>query len=418
MEPAGISDTFNQLRIQLHLQSLQTSLSSTGHLQSDSISVVSSESLNSVEDLAFGQFSNNNSHHCENNSSSTNVSIYSSFDACSFQNVEEVVQIIVPLVFAIIVIIGLLGNSLVVIVVLWDVQMRSTTNVLIFNLAVADLLFIVFCVPFTATDYALAYWPFGDIWCRIVQYLIYVSAYASIYTLVLMSLDRFMAVVHPIASLSIRTEANAYRAITFLWIAIILLCLPTLVVHQVHRASEQENDHVCHVNSIDNKIFAPSVFLSSYAIPLTLAFILYVCMLKRLWHNDIRTGRSVRNKRKVTRMVVVVVVIFAICWGPIHIVLTLRSQGLFEPDSKFKLVSLIVSQVLAYINSCINPILYAFLSENFRKAFRKVISCKPGPGSRRTRSGSAKEGETNRMEEITTATFQTTKRIELTNGCV
>ena len=90
-----------------------------------------------------------------------------------------------------------------VLVVAANQQMRSTTNLLIINLAVADLLFIVFCVPFTGTDYVLPFWPFGDVWCKIVQYLIVVTAYASVYTLVLMSLDRFLAVVHPITSMSV-----------------------------------------------------------------------------------------------------------------------------------------------------------------------------------------------------------------------
>ena len=90
--------------------------------------------------------------------------------------------IIVPILFGIIVIVGLFGNALVVIVVACNPQMRSTTNLLIINLAIADLLFIVFCVPFTAWDYAFPFWPFGNIWCKIVQYLIVVCAYASIYT--------------------------------------------------------------------------------------------------------------------------------------------------------------------------------------------------------------------------------------------
>lgn len=80
--------------------------------------------------------------------------------------------------------------------------MRSTTNLLIINLAIADLLFIIFCVPFTATDYIFTWWPFGDTWCKIVQYMIVVTAYASVYTLVFMSFDRYLAVVHPITSIS------------------------------------------------------------------------------------------------------------------------------------------------------------------------------------------------------------------------
>lgn len=92
------------------------------------------------------------------------------------------ISIVVPILFAIIVVVGLVGNSLVVIVVRANPQMCSTTNLLIINLAIADLLFIIFCVPFTAWDYAFPYWPFGGIWCKVVQYLIVVCAYASIYT--------------------------------------------------------------------------------------------------------------------------------------------------------------------------------------------------------------------------------------------
>ena len=95
---------------------------------------------------------------------------------------QKVVSIIVPILFAIIMIVGLVGNSLVVIVVKCNPQMCSTTNLLIINLAIADLLFIIFCVPFTAWDYMFPYWPFGSIWCKVVQYLIVVCAYASIYT--------------------------------------------------------------------------------------------------------------------------------------------------------------------------------------------------------------------------------------------
>ena len=58
-------------------------------------------------------------------------------------------------------------------------------------LQLSDLLFILLCVPFTAADYALtSVWPFGDLWCSSVQYLIIVTVLVSIYTLVLMSLDR------------------------------------------------------------------------------------------------------------------------------------------------------------------------------------------------------------------------------------
>ena len=86
-------------------------------------------------------------------------------------------------------------------VVVTNQQMRNTTNVLILSLALADLLFIVLCVPFTGVDYALSAtqgWPFGLLWCKTVQYLIYTTNFFSIYTLILMSMDRFLAVVYPV----------------------------------------------------------------------------------------------------------------------------------------------------------------------------------------------------------------------------
>lgn len=147
--------------------------------------------------------------------------------------IEEFASKIVPVFFGLIGITGLLGNGLVVLVVLSNPQMRSTTNVLIINLAIADLLFVIFCVPFTATDYVLATWPFGDVWCKLVQYFIVVTAHASIYTLVLMSLDRFLAVVYPIASRSFRTERNTIWAISILWLLILTTAIPVIFAHGV-----------------------------------------------------------------------------------------------------------------------------------------------------------------------------------------
>ena len=102
-------------------------------------------------------------------------------------------------------------------------------------------------------------------------------------------------------------------------------------------------------------------------------------MLMRLWRGVAPGGRvsaeSRRGKKRVTRMVCIVVVIFAVCWCPIQLVLVLKSLSLFE-ITHFTVMIQITSHVLAYTNSCINPILYAFLSDNFRKAFRKIVYCR------------------------------------------
>ncbi|EDS43266.1 allatostatin receptor [Culex quinquefasciatus] len=117
-----------------------------------------------------------------------------------------------------------------------------------------------------------------------------------------------------------------------------------------------------------------SFFLSSYVVPLTLISMLYIGMLARLWKSGAPGGRvsaeSRRGKKRVTRMVVVVVLAFAICWCPIQVILVLKSFEVYEVTHS-SIITQIVAHVLAYTNSCINPVLYAFLSDNFRKAFRK-----------------------------------------------
>jgi len=138
-------------------------------------------------------------------------------DIRKYLEFERYVRIIIPIIFSLIVALGLIGNLLVIFVIIINQQMRSTTNILILNLAVADLLFIIFCVPFTATGYVIPQWPFGVVWCKIFQYMIYVCVYASVYTLVLMSLDRYLAVVHPIYSKSYRTQQNTIWILLCLW---------------------------------------------------------------------------------------------------------------------------------------------------------------------------------------------------------
>ncbi|EDV92133.1 allatostatin-A receptor [Drosophila grimshawi] len=299
---------------------------------------------------------------------------------------ERVVSIIVPVFFGIIGFAGLVGNALVILVVVVNQQMRSTTNLLIINLAVSDILFVIFCVPFTATDYILPEWPFGNVWCKFVQYMIVVTCHCSVYTLVLMSFDRFLAVVHPVTSMSLRTERNATLAIMCAWITIVTTAIPVALAHSVRIYQYHGRAGTACVFSTEEEVwslvgFQVSFFLSSYVAPLTLICFLYMGMLARLWKSAPGckpSAESRKGKRRVTRMVVVVVLAFAICWLPIHVILVLKALNMYG-GTHLTVIIQIISHVLAYTNSCINPILYAFLSDNFRKAFRKVVWCGSPP---------------------------------------
>ncbi|KAH8332801.1 hypothetical protein KR074_011077 [Drosophila pseudoananassae] len=301
------------------------------------------------------------------------------------QAIEGTLIWLVPFFFGIIALTGFFGNLLVILVVVFNKNMRSTTNLMIVNLAVADLLFVIFCIPFTATDYVTKVWPFGLFWCRSVQYLIVVTAFASIYTLVLMSIDRFLAVVHPIRSRMMRTENITMIAIVTLWAVILVVSTPVGFVNDMVVSYDNKTNitYVLCIFDAGNALLSPrsfqiSFFISSYLLPLMIISGLYVRMIMRLWHqgSGVRMSKeSQRGRKRVTRLVVVVVIAFASLWLPVQLILLLKALNLYQADTLFKVILQISAQTLAYSSSCINPLLYAFLSDNFRKAFYKAINC-------------------------------------------
>ncbi|KAG5681740.1 hypothetical protein PVAND_011149 [Polypedilum vanderplanki] len=299
---------------------------------------------------------------------------------------ELIVSIVVPIFFSLIGLTGFIGNLLVIITVIFNQQMRNTTNLLIFNLSFADLLFICFCIPFTGVDYSLSWWPFGEFWCKTVQFLIFCTAYISIYTLVLMSLDRYLAVCFPVSR--VRNERNTIISIFALWFIVLLTNLPVFHAHGINEYVYNDRNLTSCTFLDDNELiswstFHVSFFTSSYLMPLLFISILYFLMLLRLWKSNLtQSSESKRGKRRVTRLVLVIVACFAILWLPIQSILLLKSLKMYEATTHLTIALQISAHILAYASSCINPLLYAFLSENFRKSFRKIIYCHPSSNSR------------------------------------
>ncbi|XP_068178446.1 galanin receptor type 1b [Antennarius striatus] len=162
-------------------------------------------------------------------------------------NLSEVAEgrgpeaVVVPFVFGLIFIVGVMGNSLVMVVMGngWRTvgggkgrRSGSPTNIFVLNLSVADLLFLLFCVPFHATIYSLPDWVFGAFLCKFGHYFSSVSMLVSIFTLAAMSVDRYIAVVHSGRSPSVRTQKNTLAGVGIIWI-LSLLCSVPVAQHQV-----------------------------------------------------------------------------------------------------------------------------------------------------------------------------------------
>ncbi|XP_041868511.1 galanin receptor type 1 [Melanotaenia boesemani] len=282
------------------------------------------------------------------------------------------------LVFGLIFILGVLGNTLVITVLARSKpgQPRSTTNIFILNLSVADLSYLLFCVPFQSTIYMLPIWVLGAFICKFIHYFFTVSMLVSIFTLSVMSVDRYVAIVHARKASSIRVGRHATLGVVLIWVVSLAMAAP--VAHYQSIVERDDNNTFCWEVWPDHhrKVYVMCTFVFGYLLPLTLISVCYAKVLKHL-HKKLKnvSKKSELSKKKTAQTVLVVVVVFCLSWLPHHIVHLWVEFGSF-PLNQASFVFRMVAHCLAYSNSSVNPIIYAFLSENFRNSYKQVFWCR------------------------------------------
>ncbi len=169
---------------------------------------VLSELINvTVSEMGSNFFHPNNSHYVNPFQVLTNESINNSdnFDLLQCQDSDgsglfnKYFETIVCMLYIFIFIMAVVGNGMVCFIVQSSPRMRTVTNYFIANLAIGDMLMALFCIPFSFVSlFVLQYWPFGATLCRIVNYTQAVSVLVSAYTLVAISMDRYIAIMWPL----------------------------------------------------------------------------------------------------------------------------------------------------------------------------------------------------------------------------
>nr|AKN79680.1 opioid receptor Kappa 1 isoform B [Falco peregrinus] len=132
-------------------------------------------------------------------------------------SISPAIPIIITAVYSVVFVVGLVGNSLVMFVIIRYTKMKTATNIYIFNLAMADAL-VTTTMPFQSTEYLMNSWPFGDVLCKIVISIDYYNMFTSIFTLTMMSVDRYIAVCHPVKALDFRTPLKAKIINICIWL--------------------------------------------------------------------------------------------------------------------------------------------------------------------------------------------------------
>ncbi|XP_062285941.1 somatostatin receptor type 5-like [Scomber scombrus] len=316
--------------------------------------------------------------------------------------------IFIPLIYGLVCVVGLLGNTLVIHVIVNHTKNESVTNIYILNLAIADELFML-SLPFLAVQNALLSWPFGSLMCRVVMTVDAINQFTSIFCLTVMSVDRYLAVVHPIRSSWWRRPRLAKAISATVWAGSFVVVLPVVVFADVLKEYGDcsivwpEPAAVWKTSFI---VYTCTVGFFCPLLVICLCYLLIVIKVRSVGKRAQATSsRRRKSERKITRMVVVVVVVFVLCWLPFY-ALNIANLLMVLPGDFRGLYFFVV--VLSYANSCANPILYGFLSDNFKRGFRKAL-CRT---SRRVKNNDKVCTEVQRPTEEWGGIVLQTQRIE------
>ncbi|XP_062857045.1 adrenoceptor alpha 1Bb [Trichomycterus rosablanca] len=296
------------------------------------------------------------------------------------------------------------GNTLVIVSVLRDRRLRAPTHCLIANLAVADLVLSTAVLPVSAANEILEHWALGSAFCDVWAALDVLCCTASILSLCVISVDRYIGVTRPLAYSRIVTRRRAVLAGLLTWVVSILVSVGPLFGWKQPRA---QNSAACAIT--EEPFYALFSSLASFYIPLAVILAMYCrvyvvakrtsrslelgmkkerlnsCEVTLRIHQGSRASKDQHprsalsvtllkfsREKRAAKTVGVLVGAFTVCWLPFFITLPIVSfnADMRPPETLFKVVFW-----LGYFNSVVNPVIYPCYSREFRRAFAHILRC-------------------------------------------
>uniref|UniRef100_A0A8C1HIQ0 G-protein coupled receptors family 1 profile domain-containing protein n=1 Tax=Cyprinus carpio carpio TaxID=630221 RepID=A0A8C1HIQ0_CYPCA len=291
---------------------------------------------------------------------------------CNNGNAKAFSEVFLPTLYSIVFILGFIGNGLVVWVLIRYRHKSNMTDVCLLNLALSDLLFLV-SLPFWAHS-TMNEWIFGKFMCHIITGLFMLGLYGSIFFMVLMTLDRYVVIVHAHSIFSRNRSIKMGLALaSFVWIFSLFASLPNIIFA---KEKMEKNKTSCETDFPEGTAWMSFTYLNMNFLSLIFPLIIMGFCYSRI----IPTLLSIRSQKrhKVIRLILAVVAVYFLFWTPYNVVMFLmflQKQGYLFSCELHTGLSLAVQWVetIALSHCCLNPIIYAFAGQKFRRAVLKVL---------------------------------------------
>nr|QTU90775.1 G-protein-coupled chemokine receptor [Lumpy skin disease virus] len=267
---------------------------------------------------------------------------------------------------------GLFGN-IIVLTVLRKYKIKTIQDMFLLNLTLSDLIFVL-VFPFNLYDSIAKQWSLGDCLCKFKAMFYFVGFYNSMSFITLMSIDRYLAVVHPVKSMPIRTKRYGIVLSMVVWIVSTIESFPIMLFYETKKVY---GITYCHVFYNDNakiwKLFINfEINIFGMIIPLT---ILLYCYYKIL--NTLKTSQT-KNKKaiKMVFLIVICSVLFLLPFSVTVFVSSLYLLNVFSGCMALRFVNLAVhvAEIVSLCHCFINPLIYAFCSREFTKKLLRLRS--------------------------------------------
>uniref|UniRef100_A0A8C9NVV2 Tachykinin receptor 2 n=1 Tax=Serinus canaria TaxID=9135 RepID=A0A8C9NVV2_SERCA len=272
-------------------------------------------------------------------------------------------------------------------------RMRTATNYFIVNLALSDLLMSAFNTIFNFIYASHNVWYFGEEFCRFQNWFPITAVFVSIYSMTAVAAERYVAIIHPFKP---RLSAGSTRVIIgIIWLVAFGLAFPQCFYAEITLDNGTMKCIVVWPDDVGSK-YHLAVIVLIYFLPLMVMFVAYSIIGVTLWSS---TAPGSHLNRFVKTMVVVVI-IFAVCWLPYHIYFIL---GSFKEDiyqQKYIQQVYLAVFLLAMSSTMYNPIIYCCLNQRFRSGFKLAFRWCP----------CIKATEKDKLKLMSPSLYQTTHR--------